>query len=89
MLCRVLGRFAEDRFAALSDRDKRDLLKLMARIAEKARAEWQAHGGGHVPAKIDEAGHRAPALRRPTAVTVAEADEFEKPVPFWADAAAD
>ena len=28
--------------AALSDPDKRDLLKLMARIVEKARTEWLA-----------------------------------------------
>jgi DNA repair protein RadD len=50
----------------------------------KARAEWSARGGGQVPANIDEAVRLAPAaLRRPPAVTITEADGFQKPVPFW------
>jgi hypothetical protein len=51
---------------------------------EKARGEWSARGGGHVPANIDEAIRLAPAvLRRPPAVTIAEMNGFPKPVPVW------
>ena len=57
---------------------------------DERRREWLARGGGQVPADIAEAVRLAPTvLRRPSAVTITALDGFEKPVPVWADAAAD
>ena len=63
--------FEEDRFAALADRDQRDLLKLMARIAEKAyrRGVQQGaeHCGGELRGNLAEWRYGLPLDRAPQA----------------------
>ena len=63
--------FTEDRFAALSERDQGDLLKPMARIAEKAYRRGVQQGdcacGGELRGNLDEWRYGPPLDRAPVA----------------------